>query len=69
MKLKLYFVLVGILKDHNFHAVNGLMFAPDANRLIELIREKYGLSTAIRYIEEVPYEEGTVLFGKSWNVE
>lgn len=66
-RLKLYFAMFAILKDHEYHASAGYIFAYDRDRAIGMLRKKYGVETRVRSIEELPYEEGTVLYGERWH--
>ena len=66
-KLKLYFAMFAILKDHEYHASAGYIFAYDENRAIEMLKKRYGEETRVRSIEELKYEEGTVLYGERWH--
>ena len=66
-KLKLYFAMFAVLKDHEYHASAGYVFAYDKDRAIGMLRKKYGVETRVRSIEELPYEEGTVLYGERWH--
>ena len=66
-KLKLYFALFAILKDHEYHASAGYVFAYDENRAIDMLKKRYGEETRVRSIEELKYEEGTVLYGERWH--
>ena len=66
-KLKLYFALFAILKDHEYHASAGYIFAYDENRAIDMLKKRYGEETRVRSIEELKYEEGTVLYGERWH--
>lgn len=66
-KLKLYFALFAILKDHEYHASAGYVFAYDRDRATNMLKKRYGEETRVRSIEEVPYEEGTVLYGERWH--
>lgn len=65
--LKLYFVLFAVLKKHEYHASAGYIFAYDKDRAVGMLRKKYGDDTRIRSIEELEYEEGTVLYGERWH--
>ena len=67
IKLKLYFAMFAILKDHEYHASAGYIFAYDKNRAIEMLKKRYGEETRVRSIEELKYEEGTVLYGERWH--
>ena len=62
--LKLYFVTFVILKDHEYHASAGYVFAYDRDRAIEMLKKRYGEETMVRSIEELKFEEGTVLYGE-----
>lgn len=66
-RLKLYFAMFAVLKDHEYHASAGYVFAYDRDRAIGMLRKKYGVETRVRSIEELPYEEGTVLYGERWH--
>ena len=66
-KLKLYFAMFAILKNNEYHASAGYVFAYDKERAIDMLRKKYGVETRVRSIEELPYEEGTVLYGERWH--
>lgn len=65
--LKLYFVTFAILKDHEYHDSAGYVFAYDRDRAIEMLKKRYGEETMVRSIEELKFEEGTVLYGKRWH--
>ena len=65
--LKLYFAMFAVLKDHEYHASAGYIFAYDRDRAIEMIKKRYGEETRVRSIEELKYEEGTVLYGERWH--
>ena len=65
--LKLYFAILAILKDHEFHASAGYVFAYSEDRVADMLKKKYGEETRIRSIQELEYEEGTVLYGERWN--
>lgn len=65
--LKLYFAMFAILKDHEYHASAGYIFAYDKDRAMELLKKRYGEETRVRSIEELKYEEGTVLYGERWH--
>ena len=65
--LKLYFAMFAILKDHEFHASAGYVFAHSEDRVADMLKKKYGEETRIRSIQELEYEEGTVLYGERWN--
>ena len=67
IKLKLYFAMFAILKDHEYHASAGYVFAYNKDRAIGMLRKKYGVETRVRSIEELKYEEGTVLYGERWH--
>ena len=67
IKLKLYFAMFAVLKDHEYHASAGYIFAYDRERAIEMLKKRYGEETRVRSIEELPYEEGTVLYGERWH--
>ena len=64
--LKLYFVLFAVLEEHEYHASAGYIFAYDKDRVADMLRKKYSDDTRIRSIEELQYEEGTVLYGERW---
>ena len=66
-RLKLYFAMFAVLKDHEYHASARYVFAYDKDRAIGMLRKKYGVETRVRSIEELPYEEGTVLYGERWH--
>lgn len=66
-KLKLYFAMFAILKDHEYHASAGYVFAYDSDRAIEMLKKRYGEETRVRSIEELKFEEGTVLYGERWH--
>lgn len=66
-RLKLYFAMFAVLKDHEYHASAGYVFAYDKDRAIGMLRKKYGVETRVRSIEELSYEEGTVLYGERWH--
>lgn len=66
-KLKLYFAMFAILKDHEYHASAGYIFAYDRDRAIEMLKKRYGEETRVRSIEELKFEEGTVLYGERWH--
>lgn len=65
--LKLCFVTFAILKDHEYHASAGYVFAYDRDRAIEMLKKRYGEETMVRSIEELKFEEGTVLYGERWH--
>ena len=65
--LKLYFAIFSILKDHEYHASAGYIFAYSEDRVIEMLKKRYGEETIVRSIEELKFEEGTVLYGKRWH--
>lgn len=67
MKLKLYFTMFAILKDHEYHASAGYVFAYSRERAIEMLKKRYGEETRVRSIEELKFEEGTVLYGERWH--
>lgn len=66
-ELKLYFAMFAILKDHEYRASAGYIFAYSRERAIEMLKKRYGEETRVRSIEELPYEEGTVLYGERWH--
>ena len=66
-KLKLYFAMFAVLKDHEYHASAGYVFAYDRDRATKMLKKCYGEETRVRSIEELPYEEGTVLYGEHWH--
>jgi len=66
-RLKLYFAMFAILKDHEYHASAGYIFAYDRDRAVEMLKKRYGEETRVRSIEELKYEEGTVLYGERWH--
>ena len=66
-RLKLYFAMFAILKDHEYHASAGYIFAKNKDRAIDMLRKKYGEETTVRSMKEMPYEEGTVLYGERWH--
>ena len=66
-KLKLYFAMFAILKDHEYHASAGYVFAYSRDRAIEMLKKRYGEETRVRSIEELKFEEGTVLYGERWH--
>ena len=65
--LKLYFVVFAILKDHEYHASAGYIFAYSEDRAVEMLKKRYGKETRVRSIEELKFEEGTVLYGERWH--
>ena len=65
--LKLYFAMFAILKDHEYHASAGYVFAYSRDRAIEMLKKRYGDETRVRSIEELKFEEGTVLYGERWH--
>ena len=65
--LKLYFAMFAILKDHEYHASAGYVFAYSEDRAIEMLKKRYGEETRVRSIEELKFEEGTVLYGERWH--
>ena len=65
--LKLYFAILAILKDHEYYAYAGYVFAYSEDRVADMLKKKYGEETRIRSIQELEYEEGTVLYGERWN--
>ena len=66
-RLKLYFAMFAILKEHEYHASAGYVFAYDGDRAVDMLKKRYGEKTRIRSIEELKYEEGTVLYGERWH--
>ncbi len=66
-KLKLYFAMFAILKDHEYHASAGYVFAYNEDRVIDMLKKHYGEETRVRSIEELKFEEGTVLYGERWH--
>jgi len=66
-RLKLYFAMFAVLKDHEYHASAGYIFAYDRDRAVEMLKKRYGEETRVRSIEELKYEEGTVLYGERWH--
>ena len=66
-KLKLYFAMFAILKDHEYHASASYIFAYSRDRATEMLKKRYGKETRVRSIEELKYEEGTVLYGERWH--
>lgn len=66
-RLKLYFAMFAILKGHEYHASAGYIFAYDRERAVNILKKRYGEETRVRSIEELPYEEGTVLYGERWH--
>ena len=66
-RLKLYFAMFSVLKNHEYHASAGYIFAYDKDRATEMLKKRYGEETRVRSIEELPYEEGTVLYGERWH--
>ena len=66
-KLKLYFAMFAILKDHEYHASAGYIFAYNRDQATEMLKKRYGEETRVRSIEELKYEEGTVLYGERWH--
>lgn len=65
--LKLYFAIFSILKDHEYHASAGYIFAYSEDRVIKMLKKRYGEETIVRSIEELKFEEGTVLYGERWH--
>lgn len=65
--LKLYFAILAILKDHEYYAYAGYVFAYSEDRVADMLKKKYGEETRIRSIQELEYEEGTVLYGERWD--
>lgn len=65
--LKLYFAILAILKDHEYYAYAGYVFAYSEDRVADMLKKKYGEETRIRSIQELEYEEGTVLYGERWH--
>jgi hypothetical protein len=65
--LKLYFAMFAILKEHEYHASAGYVFAYSEDRAIEMLQKRYGEETRVRSIEELKFEEGTVLYGERWH--
>lgn len=65
--LKLYFAILAILKDHEYYAYAGYVFAYSEDRVADMLKKKYGEETRIRSIQELEYKEGTVLYGERWN--
>ena len=66
-RLKLYFAMFAVLKDYEYHASAGYIFAYGRDRATELLKKRYGKETRVSSIEELPYEEGTVLYGERWH--
>lgn len=66
-RLKLYFAMFAILKDHEYHASAGYVFAYNRDRAVDMLKKRYGEETIVRSIEELKYEEGTVLYGERWH--
>lgn len=66
-RLKLYFAMFAILKDHEYHASAGYVFAYDMDRAVDMLKKHYGEETRVRSIEELKYEEGSVLYGERWH--
>ena len=66
MNLKLYFVMFAVHKDRDFHASAGYIFAKSETDIQKLLENRYG-EVRIRSIEEVPVEEGTILYGERWH--
>ena len=50
-RLRLYFAMFAVLKDHEYHASAGYVFAYDKDRAIGMLRKKYGVETRVRSIE------------------
>lgn len=67
IKLKLYFAMFAILKDHEYHASAGYIFAYNRDRVTDMLKKRYGEETRVRSIEELKYKEGTVLYGERWH--
>ena len=66
-ELKLYFAMFAVLKDHEYHASAGYIFAYSRDRAVEMLKKQYGEETRVRSIEELKFEEGTVLYGERWH--
>lgn len=66
-RLKLYFAMFAVLKDYEYHASAGYIFAYDRDRAINMLKKHYGEKTRVRSIEELKYEEGSVLYGERWH--
>ena len=66
-RLKLYFAMFAVLKDHEYHASAGYIFAYDRDRAVDMLKKHYGEETRVRSIEELKYEEGSVLYGERWH--
>lgn len=66
-RLKLYFAMFAILKDHEYHASAGYIFATTKELATGMLRARYGAETVVRSLQEMPYEEGTVLYGERWH--
>ena len=66
-RLKLYFAMFAVLKDHEYHASAGYVFAYGRDRVADMLKKRYGEETRVRSIEELKYEEGTVLYGERWH--
>lgn len=69
MNIKLFFVAFGIHNDERKEwAINaGYIFANDKDRVTELLSDKYG-QVIIYAINEIPIEEGKILYGKRWDL-
>jgi hypothetical protein len=64
--LKLYFVTFAIHKGNEYHAAAGYIFANSKIDAVKLLENKYGI-IRMRAMDEVPVEEGTVLYGERWH--
>ena len=65
-RLKLYFVTFAVHKGNEYHAAAGYIFANTMGDAMDLLEQKYG-EIRLRAIDEVPVEEGTVLYGERWH--
>ena len=66
MNLKVYLVVFAVHKGREFHASAGHIFAKSEADLQKLLEKRYG-EIRLKYIEEVPVEEGTILYGERWH--
>lgn len=65
--LKLYLVMFAVHKGHEYYAYADHVFAYNEDRAIDSLKKRYGEETRVRFIEEVPYKEGTMLYGDRWD--
>ena len=61
-ELNLYFVVYSVHTDRNeWYGAKGYVFAKNENGAMNYIIKNYKQLVTIRSIEQVPYEEGTIL--------